>query len=215
MVRKKEGKSEGMDLGEVNMTPVIKTEELAAHLESIAVPFQIEDPVDFAPPQLKIFAARGATVPKKATKGSAGADISACLAPGDVVKAMSHLGETVLTVRKDGTLVIPAGYRVLVPTGLFMDIPNFTMVQIYPRSGTSFKKGLILTNSVAVIDSDYVEEVFVSLTNVSGQNQTITMGERIAQIVLVYLDSYEDIVALPLPPQRKTERAGGFGSTGV
>ena len=198
---------EGVDLGELNMT---ETTGYSQVVEGSFVPL-----TDVSDQKLKAFATRGATLPKRSTPGSAAFDLAACLKQGDEVKAMYHLGEVTLRVRGNDTLHIPAGYRVLVPTGIFMDIPNFTMVNIFARSGTSFKKGLILTNGVAIIDSDYVQELFVSITNNSGCTQTITNGERIAQFVHTHLDSFDDIVSLNVAPSPKTSRAGGFGSTGA
>lgn len=217
---------EGVDLGVLNMTETTGYSQVVTEFPygdlpgSIAVKDEDEPGVPFEdivnpPLRIGIFADRGASIPSKATPGSAAFDLAACLAAGDEVTAMYSLGPSTLRVRKDNKLYIPAGYRVLVPTGLFMDIPDFTMVNIYPRSGTSFKKGLMLTNSVAVIDSDYVQEVFVSITNNSGVTQTIEHGERIAQGILIHLGLQNGIVALTLPPQPKTTRKGGFGSTGA
>ncbi len=201
---------EGVDLGVLDMTETTGYGQVVADLPGDQQSFD-----DTFPPRLKVFAARGASAPTRATPGSAAFDLAACLNVGDEVTAMYSLGPSTLRVRKDNKLYIPAGYRVLVPTGIFMDIPEFTMVNIYPRSGTSFKKGLILTNSVAIIDSDYVQEVFVSITNNSGVTQTIENGERIAQFVLTHLSGQDDIISLTLPPQPKTTRKGGFGSTGA
>jgi dUTP pyrophosphatase len=113
-----------------------------------------------------------------------------------------------------GSLSIGPGDRVLVPTGMIMDIPEGYSVRIHARSGTSLKQGLVLVNAEGVIDSDYVEEVFVLIHNISSNSITINPGDRIAQAELVQTLDYiiEQAVTRPLP---KTNRAGGFGSTGV
>ena len=114
----------------------------------------------------------------------------------------------------DGTLVINSGDRVLVPTGLILDIPEGHSVRLHPRSGLSYKQGLVLANAEAVIDSDYVEELFVILYNNSLNQITIHNGDRIAQGELVEKLVY-DIGITNIRPERKTNRDGGLGSTGV
>jgi dUTP pyrophosphatase len=95
-----------------------------------------------------------------------------------------------------------------------MDIPQGYSVRLHARSGTSLKQGLVLANAEGVIDSDYVEEVFVMLHNISGNAVTINHGDRVAQAELVKNVEYsvEETPARPLP---KTNRQGGFGSTGI
>jgi len=87
-------------------------------------------------------------------------------------------------------------------------------VRVYARSGLSTKTGLCLANSVGVIDSDYVEEVFVPIINNSDQMVPLYHGDRIAQAELV-LDTRVEPVYILERPRRKTDRDGGFGSTGV
>ena len=114
----------------------------------------------------------------------------------------------------NGRITIMPGDRVMVPTGLIFDIPEGYSIRIHPRSGLSYKQGLVLANLEAVIDSDYVHETFVLLTNMSENHQTINPGDRIAQAELVPQLRYsiaETIVA----PTQKTDRTGGLGSTGV
>ena len=102
----------------------------------------------------------------------------------------------------------------LIPTGLVFDIPTGYCLEVYPRSGTSFKLGLGLSNSVGMIDSDYTEELFVSIINHSNVTQVVSHGERIAQAKLVPLVPTE-IKEVKSKPKQKTSRTGGFGSTGV
>jgi dUTPase len=78
----------------------------------------------------------------------------------------------------------------------------------------SLKQGLTLINAEGVVDADYVEELFVPLYNASGVAVQLKHGERIAQGELVQCAHYE-IVETPTRPTQKTDRAGGFGSTGV
>jgi len=113
-----------------------------------------------------------------------------------------------------GNIMIMPGDRVMVPTGLIFDIPEGYSVRIHPRSGLSYKQGLVLANLEAVIDSDYVQETFVLLTNLSENHQTIKPGDRIAQAELILQLKYvvsETIIA----PTQKTDRVGGLGSTGI
>jgi dUTP pyrophosphatase len=109
---------------------------------------------------------------------------------------------------------VDPGERVLVPTGLVLDIPQGYSVRIHPRSGLSLKQGLTLVNAEGVIDSDYVEELFIPLYNASSISVQLKHGDRIAQGELVRTELYE-IVESTTRPERKTDRAGGFGSTGV
>lgn len=114
----------------------------------------------------------------------------------------------------DGSLVIMPRDRIMVPTGLIFDIPEGYSIRIHPRSGLSFKQGLVLANLEAVIDSDYVQETFVLLTNLSENHQTIRPGDRIAQAELIPQLRYS-IQQTNDAPTQKTDRVGGLGSTGV
>jgi len=113
-----------------------------------------------------------------------------------------------------GSIRIMPGDRILVPTGLIFDIPEGYSVRIHPRSGLSYKQGLILANLEAVIDSDYIQETFILLTNRSEVDQTINNGDRIAQAELVKKEEYVLWEIMEAPTQ-KTDRIGGLGSTGV
>lgn len=103
--------------------------------------------------------------------------------------------------------------RILVPTGLFVEIPMGYEAQIRPRSGLAVNKGLTCLNTPGTIDSDYRGEVKVLLINLSNEAQIIQWGERIAQMVFVKID----IAQLTLVQQlNDTQRAaGGFGHTGI
>ena len=153
-----------------------------------------------------------AVIPEFKTEESACFDLSAVLLTNDQVKVVTH-GQAV-TVRRvtDKGIAIHQGERILVPTGLAFDIPQGYCLEIYPRSGISFNRGISLNNCTAIIDSDYVEEVFISVSN-NGGSQYIQHGERIAQAKLVKLVSTE-VKVLAEKPQQKTSRKSGFGSTG-
>lgn len=151
-------------------------------------------------------------------------DFKACLIPGtnitvyhaDNTKHNNTVGQEMLT-DESGTVVsflnIFAGERVMVPTGLIMDIPLGHSVRIHPRSGLSLKSGLVLANLEGVVDADYVEPTFILLHNQSTSMVTIRHGDKIAQGEMVIALNY-NTVETPNKPQPKSERAGGFGSTG-
>ena len=113
-----------------------------------------------------------------------------------------------------GNIHIMPGERILVPTGLILDIPEGYSVRIHARSGTSLKQGLVLVNAEGIIDSDYIDELFVLVTNISDNGQWIHNGDRIAQAEMVVQEKYE-IIEAARKPFPKTNRIGGMGSTGV
>lgn len=114
----------------------------------------------------------------------------------------------------NGCVHLMSGDRVMVPTGLILDIPSGYSVRIHPRSGLSLKQGLVLANCEGVIDSDYVQELFILMHNTSENGITINNGDRIAQGELVQQVNYILEATLDKPGQ-KTERIGGMGSTGI
>lgn len=103
--------------------------------------------------------------------------------------------------------------RRLMPTGLYMELPQGYEAQIRPRSGLAIKRGLTLINTPGTIDSDYRGEIMVPLVNLSGEPQTINDGERIAQMVIA---KYEQISWEIVAELESTERGeGGFGHSGI
>ena len=129
--------------------------------------------------------------PTYATQGAAGMDIYANL---------------------PDALAIQPFERVLVPTGLHIELPLGYEAQLRMRSGLARKKGLILPNAPATIDSDYRGEIFVMIANISGEVQHIQAGDRIAQMVVA---RHETVEWLPVDALSDTHRGkGGFGSTG-
>lgn len=135
----------------------------------------------------------GAVIATRATAGSAGYDLRACL---------------------DVPVTIPPGGRALIPTGIAIAIENPEAVAlIFGRSGLGIKSGIVPSNAVGVVDSDYRGEIMVGLSNHSDTAFIVNNGDRIAQMVLVP-------VFTPALTEREelggTARgAGGFGSTGV
>lgn len=142
-------------------------------------------------------------------------DICAYLKTGTQVKLWSDSAKKeIVRVIKDDRLVIYPTERVLVPTGLIFDIPKGYSLRLHPRSGQALKQGLTLANSEGVIDSDYVLETFCLMTNVSESNAVINTGDRICQAELVENLKYS-LEETGSAPEPKTDRSGGFGSTGV
>ena len=103
--------------------------------------------------------------------------------------------------------------RVVIPTGLFIEIPEGHEAQIRPRSGLAAKRGITVLNSPGTIDADYRGEVKVILVNLSGEDAVIEDGERIAQMIIARHERAEwDQVSELMETERG---AGGFGWTGV
>ena len=132
-----------------------------------------------------------AVVPTYGSQFSAGADLYAC---------------------EEADVVIAAGETKLVHTGIALEIPEGLVGLIYARSGLASKRGLAPANKVGVIDSDYRGEIMVALHNHGISDQTVAVGERIAQIVFTpYVSADFDLVD-ELSDTVRGE--GGFGSTG-
>lgn len=129
-------------------------------------------------------------LPKFATSGSAGVD---------------------LTANIEDTVYLNPFERVLIPTGLFVALPEGTELQIRPRSGLALKHGITVCNTPGTVDADYRNEVKVILINLSNETYALRPGERIAQAVL---NRYERFEWEEVETLDETERKGGFGSTG-
>ena len=141
--------------------------------------------------QVKIINNSPHPFPQYETPGSAGMDLRANI---------------------DTPLTLGPLERILIPTGLFIELPIGYEAQIRPRSGLSIKKGLTLVNSPGTIDCDYRGEIKIILVNLSMVKQEVEPGERIAQMVIA---KYERIEWLESHELSNTSRgAGGFGSTG-
>ena len=133
-----------------------------------------------------------AVIPAYGSEFAAGADLYACL---------------------DGDITVKPHETVLIPTGIAMEIPLGYAGLIYARSGLATKKGLAPANKVGVVDCDYRGEVKVALHNHSEIAQTVSAGERVAQMVIAPYLAAEFVVADELSDT--VRGAGGFGSTGT
>jgi dUTP pyrophosphatase len=143
------------------------------------------------PVQIKIVNTSENPLPAYATNGSSGMDLSASLSAPLCLKPME---------------------RTLVPTGLFIELPEGYEAQIRPRSGLAIKQGITCLNSPGTIDADYRGEIKIILINLSAQEQIINTGDRIAQLVI---QQTEKAVWIKTETLNETERAaGGFGHTG-
>ncbi len=112
----------------------------------------------------------------------------------------------------DEPLVLGPLERAMIPTGLFIALPEGTEAQVRPRSGLAAKFGISVLNSPGTIDADYRGEIKVILVNLSNDAFTVNPGERIAQMVVA---RYEKVEWDEVEVLDETERgSGGFGSTG-
>ncbi|MBR5216168.1 MAG: dUTP diphosphatase [Bacteroidales bacterium] len=112
----------------------------------------------------------------------------------------------------EGPITLKPMQRTLVPTGLFMEIPEGYEGQVRPRSGLAIKNGITVLNTPGTIDADYRGEVKIILINLSDTDFVINSGERVAQIVFAKCEQME---VLSVETLSETERgAGGFGHTG-
>lgn len=141
---------------------------------------------------VKIINKGGQRLPEYATSQSAGMDLRADNAEPITIKPLQ---------------------RRLIPTGLFMALPNGYEAQVRPRSGLALKHGITVLNTPGTIDADYRGEIGVVLVNLSDTDFTVNRGERIAQLVIARCEQAELQVVTELD---ETERgAGGYGHTGV
>lgn len=117
-----------------------------------------------------------------------------------------------LRANLDKEIVLKPLERILVPTGLFIELPEGLEAQIRPRSGLAIKHGISVLNTPGTIDSDYRGEIGVILVNLSNQEYTISDGERICQMII---NRHEKIDWTEVIDLEKTDRGeGGFGHTG-
>jgi dUTP pyrophosphatase len=112
----------------------------------------------------------------------------------------------------EGQIVIKPMQRVLVPTGLYMELPIGFEAQIRPRSGLAYKHGISIVNAPGTIDADYRGEIKVLLINLSDTDFVINNADRIAQMVIA---KHETITWEPVEQLNETARGeGGYGHTG-
>lgn len=108
--------------------------------------------------------------------------------------------------------ILPSLERLLIPTGLKVEIPSGYEIQVRPRSGLALKHGITMANAVGTIDSDYRGELKVILANIGKDDYIIYPQERIGQLVLNKVEQIEFVVVEELDDTTRGE--GGFGSTG-
>jgi len=137
-------------------------------------------------------AARDLPLPSHASPGSAGFDLRAAV---------------------EGELVLRPGERLLVPTGIVLEIPPGWEGQVRPRSGLALRHGLSIVNAPGTIDSDYRGEVGVILINLGDAPCSLKRGDRIAQLVISRVEPIEWEEADSLESSGRGD--GGFGSTGT
>lgn len=142
--------------------------------------------------QIKIINLSNNPLPNYATKGAAGMDIRAFVEKEIVIRPME---------------------RILIPTGLFIELPAGYEAQLRPRSGLAINFGITLPNAPATIDADYRGEIKVALINLSAKNFVVKNGDRIAQMIVA---SYAAVEWNLTDSIDKSDRdQGGFGSTGL
>lgn len=140
---------------------------------------------------IKIINHSNFSLPAYATSGAAGMDI------------MAHI---------EAPVALQSLERILIPTGLFIELPQGYEAQIRPRSGLAIKQGITCLNTPGTIDADYRGEIKVILINLSKETQTIQPGDRIAQMVIqqVMQAKWEQVEVLT----ETVRNDGGFGHTG-
>ena len=130
----------------------------------------------------------------------------------DLIPAKAHEDDAAFDLRSRAEMILPEGKSVLVPTGVFMELPAGYEAQVRPRSGLALKHNIMLTNSPGTIDAGYRGEVGVIMFNAGPEEFSISRGDRIAQMVIAALPGVELVTAESL--SASVRGAGGFGSTG-
>ncbi len=141
--------------------------------------------------EIKVLNRSAFPLPQYATEHSAGMDLRANTQESIVIKPLE---------------------RVLVPTGLHIQLPEGYEAQIRPRSGLAIKHGIGIVNAPGTIDADYRGEIKIILVNLSNEEFVLNPGERVAQMVIA---KYEKATLVDVPALDESARGeGGFGSTG-
>jgi dUTP pyrophosphatase len=138
--------------------------------------------------------AEGLPLPRYETEGAAGMDLLAAIS-------------------EDAQFTLEIGKRMLIPTGLCIELPEGFEAQVRPRSGLALKHGLTVLNAPGTIDADYRGEISVLLVNLGDEVFSITRGMRIAQLVVAPVMQAEWVERTDL--SETARGAGGYGSTGV
>jgi len=140
---------------------------------------------------VKVICDSGVKLPEYMTVGASGMDVYAFIENPIVLKSLE---------------------RVLVPTGISVEIPQGYEIQVRPRSGLAIKHGITLLNTPGTIDSDYRGEIKIIMVNLSGSDYTINPNERIAQFVLAKVETmaWKSVETI----ENSKRAGGGFGHTG-
>lgn len=141
--------------------------------------------------EIKVINHSSNPLPSYATSGSSGMDLRASLEQPQVIRPME---------------------RVLIPTGLFIELPAGYEAQIRPRSGLAIKQGITCLNTPGTVDADYRGEIKIILINLSEQEQVIEPGDRIAQMVIQKVEKALWLETATINVTGRNE--GGFGHTG-
>lgn len=158
-----------------------------------------------------------ARLPEYGTEGAACFDLHSFLPEQTAVTVYSQKNEKVIRQwdeRVNGVKLYPSE-RMLVPTGLIFGLMPHESLRIHPRSGLALKSGITVANCEGVVDSDYVEQTFVMLMNISDEPFVLQNSMRIAQGEVYFTPPQFDFIMIDEKPEPKTDRLGGFGSTGV
>lgn len=143
---------------------------------------------------VKIYNGSNNELPRYETKGSAGMDVKASI---------------------DEPIIIEPGRRALIPTDLYVEIPEGYEIQVRPRSGLALKRGITVLNTPGTIDSDYRNGIGVILANFGADDFVVNPGDRIAQLVLSEVPQINWCCVESKDVLSSTDRGlGGFGSTG-
>ncbi len=149
---------------------------------------------------------------KFATKGSACFDVSAYLKNGEIIVYYNEFNNNMGKMVKNREINIYPKERILIPTGLILDIPYGYSIRTHPRSSTGIKLGLSLPHDEGIIDNDYFHQFFMPYINntetvvIIEHNQKITQAEMIEKLNYNIKETKEE-------PKQKTDRIGGIGST--
>lgn len=144
---------------------------------------------------VKVYNASGNPLPAYETAGAAGMDVRANI---------------------DSSMAIRPGERAVIPTGLYVEIPEGYEIQVRPRSGLALKKGITILNTPGTIDSDYRNQIGVILANLGSEEFVVAPGDRIAQLVLNQVPQINWDVVDSQEALSSTDRGlGGFGSTNI
>lgn len=156
-------------------------------------------------------------LPKYETSGAAGMDLRVSFKNVTPETPIKVFGDAEIIFKGDGhskvLLRLEPGSRAIIPTGLYLEVPEGHFCAIYPRSGLSIEKGLTLINSVGVLDEDYRGELGIPVINSGLETVWIEDGERIAQMIF---QPYAKVELEEVASLTTTDRnSRGFGTTGT